>query len=116
MSSLRLAVLAEQPLEEPYAGVRRRTVQGTRMSFATYRFAPGARFPRHSHRQEQFVMVVEGSITFVSPAGSFTVRPDHVLVIPPGVTHEAVAGTGGAVVMSVVSPARTGPADYTVEE
>lgn len=116
MGDLRLAALAEQPWEEVYPGVRRRAVGGERMTFTTYRFAPGGRFPRHSHAQEQLVVALEGAITFSGPAGAVTVRPDHVLVIPPGVPHEAVAGSEGAVVMSVVSPARRGAGDYTVEE
>lgn len=113
---MRLVALGEQPWEEVYPDVRRRIVGGERMTFSTYRFGPGGRFPKHSHPQEQIVVVREGSITFASPAQTVTLRPDQVLVIPPDIAHEAVAGSEGAVLMSVVAPARRSTTDYTIEE
>ena len=113
---MRLVALAAQPWEEVYPDVRRRIVGGERMTFTTYRFGPGGRFPKHSHPQEQIVTVREGSITFTSPQRSLTVEAEQVLVILPDVPHEATAGSGGAVVISVVAPARQSSTDYTLEE
>jgi len=113
---MRLKSLAGRPWEEVYTGVRRRIVGAERMTLATYRFAPGGRFPRHSHAQEQVVLVQEGSITFASSTQTVTVTRDQVLVIPPGVSHEATAGEDGAVLVSVVAPARRSATDYLVEE
>ena len=113
---MRLVALAAERWEEVYPNVRRRIVGGERMTFTTYRFGPGSRFPKHSHAQEQIVLVREGSITFAAPGQTVTVRPDQVLVIPPEVPHEATAGSGGAVLVSVVAPARRSATDYTVEE
>lgn len=92
---MRLVDLAAQPWEDVYPGVRRRIVGAERMTVTTYRFAPGGRFPRHSHPQEQTVMVEDGSITFASPTQTVTVNRGQVLVIPPDMPHEAVAGSQG---------------------
>ncbi len=113
---MRLVDLAAQPWEGVYPGVRRRIVGGERMTLTTYRFGPGGRFPRHSHPQEQTVMVEDGSITFASPTQTVTVHRGQVLVIPPDVPHEAVAGSEGAVLVSAVAPARRSATDYTIEE
>lgn len=113
---MRFVDLAAQPWEEVYPGVRRRIVGAERMTLTTYRFAPGGRFPRHSHPQEQTVMVEDGSITFASPSQTVTVDRGQVLVIPPDVPHEAVAGSEGAVLVSAVAPARRSATDYVIEE
>lgn len=107
--------LAAQPWQEVYPGVRRRMVTGQRMTLSTYRFEPGGRFPKHSHPQEQLVLVTEGSITFASPPQTVTLEAGDTLLIPAAVTHEAIAGQEGAAVISVVSPARRSGDDYTVE-
>lgn len=116
MPEMRLESLDSLPWEEVYPGVRRRIAGAERMTFTTYRFAPGGRFPKHSHAQEQVVLVQEGSMTFVSPGQTVTVTRGHLLVIPPNVPHQATAGPEGAALMSVVVPARQSTTDYTIEE
>jgi quercetin dioxygenase-like cupin family protein len=85
------------------------------MTLAVYRFDPAGRFPRHHHPQEQVVVVLEGAVTFAGVGQTVTLAADEVLVIPPDVPHEAVAGPAGALVVSVVAPARRSAADYVVE-
>jgi quercetin dioxygenase-like cupin family protein len=116
MTEMRAIVLDDQGWEDVYAGVRRRVVGGERMTLTTYTFDPGARFPMHSHPQEQMVLVRGGSVTFANGTQSITLLPDHALVIPPGVSHDATAGGDGALVVSVVAPARRSATDYTIEE
>ncbi|MGH2361435.1 MAG: cupin domain-containing protein [bacterium] len=116
MPEMRLESLDSLPWEEVYPGVRRRIVGAERMTFTTYRFAPGGRFPKHSHPQEQIVLVQEGSMTFVSPDQTVTLTPGSLLVIPPNAPHEARAGSAGASLMSVVAPARQSATDYVIEE
>jgi quercetin dioxygenase-like cupin family protein len=113
---MRAVVLAELAWEEVYPGVRRRMVSGERMTVTTYRFAAGARFPLHSHAQEQIVLVRRGSIAFTAPGQSITLLPDHALIIPPDLPHDATAGSEGALVVSIVSPARQSASDYTLED
>lgn len=111
----RMVALDTQPWEEPLPGVRRRVLSGERMTFTRYRFAPGARFPLHRHAQEQIVLVLEGAITFTSPAGAARLGAGDALVIAPDVPHEAAAGPDGAGLVSAVAPARRSPADVTME-
>ena len=113
---MRLVALADQSWEEVYPDVRRRIAGSERMTFTTYRFGPGGRFPRHSHPQEQIVIVREGLITFTSSTQTVILQPDQVLIIPPEIPHEAAAGPEGAVLMSVVAPARRSATDYTIQE
>ena len=84
----------------------KRVVHGERMSVTQYRFAAGGRFPNHVHPQEQITYCLSGSIEFRSPEGHITLEPNQLVVIPPGVEHEAEAGPSGAVVLSSVSPSR----------
>ena len=116
MPEMRLRSLDSLSWEEVYPGARRRIVGAERMTFTTYRFTPGGRFPRHSHAQEQVVLVQEGSMTFVSSGQTVTLTPGHLLVIPPNVPHEATAGPNGAALVSVVAPARQSATDYIIEE
>ena len=67
----------------------------------------GGAFPLHSHQQEQITYVVRGHLTFEIDGLSHRVFPGDVVVIPSGVAHAAIAGPGGADVVSFVSPART---------
>ncbi|MDR7417306.1 MAG: cupin domain-containing protein [Armatimonadota bacterium] len=113
---MRLQALDALSWEDVYPGVRRRVVGAAHMTLTVYRFAPAARFPTHRHAQEQVVLVCEGAVTFASGAQAVTVTPGHVLVIAPGVPHEATAGPEGASLVSVVSPARQTATDYVVEE
>lgn len=113
--ALRREALGARPWEETAPGVRRRVVQGERMTLLTYRFDPGGRFPRHRHAQEQMVLVLEGSVTFASPDRAVMLDAGDALVIPPDLPHEAVAGPAGAALVSVVAPARAAEGGYTLE-
>ncbi|MDR7554945.1 MAG: cupin domain-containing protein [Armatimonadota bacterium] len=113
--ALQLVALAALPWATVYPGVRRRQVDAARMTMTLYRFDPGGRFPLHRHPQEQLVVVLEGALTFTGAGQAVTVVPEHVLVVPPDVPHEAVAGPAGALVVSVVAPARRSATDYVVD-
>lgn len=84
----------------------RQVVDGAHMTFTRYRFAPGGRFPRHVHDQEQITYVIRGRLTFVFPEGERALHQSTMIVIPPSVPHSAVAGPDGAEVVSIVSPPR----------
>jgi quercetin dioxygenase-like cupin family protein len=86
----------------------RKVIDGERMTATRYRFAPGGRFPLHSHDQEQLAYVLRGQLTFSLPEADHVLAPDGMIVIEPNVPHSAEAGPEGAEVLSVVTPARTG--------
>jgi quercetin dioxygenase-like cupin family protein len=98
---------AAAPVDTPRTGLLRQMVHGKNMSATRYRFADGGSFPLHRHEQEQITYVISGHLTFEIDGLSHRVFPGDVVVIPPGVAHAALAGAGGADVVSFVSPARS---------
>jgi quercetin dioxygenase-like cupin family protein len=94
--------------DEVYPGIGRKSASGERMTATVYDFGPARKFPLHEHDEEQIVFVVEGEIRFSSATSSETVAPGTLLIIPPDLPHDAVAGPNGARVFRVVSPARAG--------
>jgi len=101
--------------DETYPGVWRQTASAQRMTLTLYRFDPGAAFPMHRHDQEQLAFVLRGSVEFQNTRARMTCRANELIFIPPNELHSATAGPEGAEVVSVVSPARRGTDDYTVE-
>ena len=101
--------------DEVYPGVWRRTAAAQRMTMTLYRFDPGAAFPMHRHDQEQLALVQRGAVEFQNASARVTCRANQLIIIPPDEPHAATAGLEGAEVVSVVSPARRGADDYTVE-
>ena len=98
---------ATAPVDAPRDGLLRQMIHGTNMSATRYRFAEGATFPLHRHEQEQMTYVIKGHLTFEIDGLSHRVFPGDVVVIPPDVPHAAIAGAGGAEVVSFVSPPRS---------
>jgi gentisate 1,2-dioxygenase len=52
-------------------------------------FAPDTEAPRHAHREEQIVIVLEGEFEFEIDGEVRTMRVGDVAVIPPWVSHGA---------------------------
>jgi len=68
---------------------------------------PGAVLPEHDHVNEQFGMVIEGTMQFRVGEETRTLGPGGIWLIPSGTPHTASAGEAGAVVIDVFSPVRT---------
>lgn len=102
------AVLGATALEpdEPFAGVRRRTHQGERATVTAYAFEPGARFPTHSHPEEQITVVLEGEVEFTVEGDSHALGPGETFVVGGGVEHGLAAGPAGARFLAVIVPRR----------
>ncbi len=87
--------------------LRKKVVDGTRMTVTRYSFAPGGRFPDHVHDQEQITYLLGGRLTLVVGGEPHPLTAGDLIVIPSAIPHQAVAGPEGAEVLSIVSPART---------
>ena len=87
--------------------LKKKVMDGERMTVTRYSFGPGGRFPHHVHDQEQVTFVLSGDITFVIEDIHHDLAEGSLVIIPPARPHSATAGTDGAEVLSVVSPART---------
>ena len=87
-------------------GISARFVTGSRIMFSFVRLAPGAIMPDHHHPHEQLGYVVEGSMVLNLAGDERTLQPGDAYTIPGGVTHRAVGGPNGCLVLDAFSPPR----------
>jgi quercetin dioxygenase-like cupin family protein len=92
--------------EEPYPGVRRRTLQAEKATVPEYAFEPGATFPLHDHPQEQVTLVLEGEVDLTAAGRTERLAAGAWSVMPGGVEHGITAGAGGARIVALVVPRR----------
>jgi quercetin dioxygenase-like cupin family protein len=72
--------------------ISRQMVSGEDGTLARVLLTRGAVVPRHSHRSEQYTMILSGALKFNFDDGeTTTVRSGEILVIPAHMPHEAVA-------------------------
>jgi len=71
--------------------ISRNMVSGEDGTLARVLIARGGIVPRHSHRSEQYTMILAGALKFIFDDGELVVRPGQVLVIPAHVPHAAEA-------------------------
>jgi quercetin dioxygenase-like cupin family protein len=100
--------------DEPYPGVTRRSFSSEQATVTAYAFAPGARFPRHRHAQEQITLVQRGEVTFTVGDDAQTLSAGGFSVVAPDVEHGLEAGPGGAEIVAIVVPRRERLDGYTV--
>jgi unsaturated pyranuronate lyase len=87
-------------------GYLARAVHGEHLTLAVVEIAPGAELPEHSHANEQFGMVIEGSVVFRVGDETTTVERGGIWRIPSDAPHTVTGGVAGAVVVDVFSPIR----------
>jgi quercetin dioxygenase-like cupin family protein len=87
-------------------GYLARAVHGECLTLAVVEVEPGAELPEHSHVNEQFGMVIEGSVVFRVGEESRTVKSGGIWRIPSDTPHTITGGDRGAVVVDVFSPPR----------
>lgn len=116
MSNARAGSLDDLPLDEPYPGVARRTLDGEGATLTRYDFEPGARFPVHRHSQEQITLVLEGSVHMALGDDSRDLAAGDWSVVPGEVEHGIEAGSKGARIAAIVVPRRSGMDAYEVVE
>ena len=87
-------------------GISARFVTGSRIMFSFVRLAPGAVMPDHNHPHEQLGYVVEGSLVLNIAGDERNLQSGDAYAIPGGVTHRAVGGPNGCLVLDAFSPPR----------
>jgi quercetin dioxygenase-like cupin family protein len=87
-------------------GYLARAVHGERLTFAVVEAEPGATLPEHRHDNEQFGMVVEGSVIFRVGDEERHLSAGGIWRIPSDTLHSVTAGDSGAVVIDVFSQPR----------
>lgn len=98
-----LKAIAPQVLASGYLA---RVVHGQHLTLAVVEVQPDAVLPEHQHANEQFGMVIEGSVTFRVGDEVQTVQPGGIWRIPSETPHTVTGGKLGAVVVDIFSPAR----------
>ncbi len=72
--------------------ITRNMASGEDATVARVLIARGGIVPRHSHRSEQYTMILAGALKFVFDDGETTVvHPGEILLIPAHVPHAAEA-------------------------
>jgi quercetin dioxygenase-like cupin family protein len=102
--------------DEPYPGLERRTFDAAGATVNEYRFRPGARFPVHSHPQEQITLVEEGEIELTVREEVTRLEAGAWSVVGGDVPHGIRAGEHGARIVAIVVPRRSSADAYTVLE
>jgi quercetin dioxygenase-like cupin family protein len=102
------------PEDEPFPGVTRTSYQTAEATVASYRFAPGAEFPLHHHREEQITVICEGEVEFLVAGKTHRLGAGETFVVEPHVEHGLRAGDAGARFLAVVVPRRARTDAYTI--
>ena len=93
-------------LEEAFPGIQRARMDGQRFSAVYYRFAQGATFPLHAHREEQIIYLVKGTVRMVNGTDTIRLRAGESVHTLPNVAH-SITAEDEVVLINVVVPRRT---------
>jgi quercetin dioxygenase-like cupin family protein len=102
--------------DEPHPGVTRRSFSSRGATVTSYEFEPGARFPIHSHQQEQITIVEHGEVEFTVDGSPQPLREGDWSVVDGGVEHGLLAGSGGARILAIIVPRRQAPDEMVLAE
>jgi quercetin dioxygenase-like cupin family protein len=81
----------EIALEKVTEMLSRKVVSGEREMLVQVYVKRGCLVPMHAHDSEQMTYVLQGALKFLVGGDEITVREGEVLLIPPGVPHQAEA-------------------------
>src|SRR5487761_548112 len=98
-----LQSISPQLLAEGYLA---RAIHGEQLTLAVVEVEPGAELPEHRHVNEQFGMVIVGSVVCRGGNETRTVEQGGIWHISPNTPHTVTGGERGAVVVDIFSPAR----------
>ena len=98
-----LEAIAPQLLDDGYLA---RAVHGEQLTLAVVEIEPGTALPEHSHVNEQFGIVLQGSVVFRIGNEERPLERGGIWRIPSGTPHSVTGGDSGAVVIDVFSPPR----------
>lgn len=87
-------------------GLEFRPVLGEETMVNFVRFAPHTEAPRHAHREEQIVIVLEGEFEFDLDGDVRTIRKGEVAVVPSWVPHGAHTNDLACLEADVFNPPR----------
>jgi quercetin dioxygenase-like cupin family protein len=77
--------------EKLNAHISRQMMSGEDATLARIFIARGGIVPRHSHRSEQFSLIISGALKFFFDDGEVVVHAGEIILIPAHVPHKAEA-------------------------
>lgn len=104
---MRLINWDQIPPRAPRPGIATRRFDSDGMTIVRYEFQPGASFPRHSHPEEQVVIVLRGRVTFTVDGHPLELGPGDICHVGAHVPHGATAGPEPVEFLNLLSPRRT---------
>ena len=81
----------ELPLDKVTEMVARKAIVGAQQTLVQSYLKAGAIVPLHRHQDEQMIYVLQGALKMLVGDEAATVREGEVLLVPPGVPHQAEA-------------------------
>lgn len=87
-------------------GITTRIFPGDQAMLSVVRMAPNAQGILHSHPQEQWGVMLEGSVVRVQGNAEIEVHAGDFWRTPGGVPHTVRAGSQGAVILDIFAPPR----------
>jgi quercetin dioxygenase-like cupin family protein len=87
-------------------GISTRVFVGDKAMLSVVTLAPGAEGRVHSHAEEQWGVLLEGSAVRIQNGREVAVKAGDFWLTPGGVPHGIRAGPAGARILDVFSPSR----------
>jgi quercetin dioxygenase-like cupin family protein len=116
MAEYALGSFAGLEVDEPYAGVERRSFSSQGATVTSYEFEPGARFPMHRPHQEQITIIDRGDVELTVAGTPQALHEGDWSIVPGDVEHGLLAGAEGARVLAIIVPRRQTPDDIALVE
>ncbi len=94
------------PRITPFPGITLELLTGERMMAAWVTLDAGSTVPPHAHPHEQLGTVLQGELDMMIGGETRRLTVGDTYVIPPQVSHGAVTGPTGCVVLDLFAPPR----------
>ena len=95
-----------RPQADPVPGVRAAAAAGERLSAARYTLEPGAVVPVHAHANEEFGVVLRGTLELRHGHRAQVLRAGEAFLLAGGLAHGARAGEDGCELVECYAPPR----------
>jgi quercetin dioxygenase-like cupin family protein len=87
-------------------GITARIFPGKQAMISVVRIEPNALGAIHSHSQEQWGVMIEGSAVRIQDGEEIAVEKGNFWCSPGGIKHGIIGGPDGAIILDVFSPPR----------
>lgn len=96
----------ELPVKNLAPGITRSIASGERATIGYFVFKKGAVVPLHHHENEQYTVILKGSVKIAIQGKDIIVKAGEAIIIPPNVPHEFTSLEDGTIDMDYFAPKR----------